>query len=642
MKKKLKSLKVHMVLPVIVMFLFIISMLTTLFTRAYISMIMQQEQDVNAAGFDTISRSVAPLINTSISEVRSIMADERVADYARLKYNSVEELIHARINCRDYLQTEISRHEGIFGVLFMRNDGSLFGVLPEGNFFLDDPEDNPLPKSMKTQILNASLGQTIWTGPVSGEALYGFENDNTPHNIMIAAWKSTDVRYGECYGLMLMDESVFEDLLSSMQDVKSTWRLFTADQTEIYHTGQEACRQPDRLISESNSGTVFDNENGQPVCTFSMTMTSPDWTLVREVSMEDYQQVIRRVRGWIFIIAAVVLLIALAVYRLWLKMFMRQFNTLLKGIIRMGEGELEPVESVPLTIGEFETMQTEINRTSLAPNHQMETIRRMEREQMEQENMIKAQEQIVKELSTARQIQKSVLPHIFPPFPERKEIVLFASMDPARDVGGDFYDFFFIDEDHLCLVIADVSGKGIPAALFMMFAKRIIEDFARIEHSVSEILEKTNDLLCSNNQAEMFVTVWIGILEISTGVMKASNAGHEYPAIKKWNGEFELFKDRHGFVIAGMEGVHYKEYELQMEPGDKIFVYTDGVPEAINENDEMFGVGRMIEALNSCKDDSPEDILPKMRMAVDEFAGNAEQFDDMTMMCLEYKGTHSE
>ncbi len=638
MKQKLKSLQVRMLLPVVVMTLFIVTMLTTLFSRAYISMILQQEQEVNAASFDTISRSITPLIASSIGEVRNILSDSRVSDYARLQYTSEVDLIHARISCRDYLRTEIARHEGIFGLLFMRKDGSIFGALPEGNFFLDDPEGNPLSEDMKAQILNAPRGQMIWAGPVPGAALYGFENAKTPQNIMIAAWKSVDVNYGECYVMVLMDETIFEKLFETMQDGKSTWHLFTAEQTEIYHTGQDACSNPERLISESNSETVFNDENGNPVSAFSMTMKSPSWTLVREVPMENYEQVIRRVRGAICLIAIVVLLIALAIYRLWLKGFMRQFNLLLKGIIRMGEGELEPMASVPYTIQEFETMQQEIDRTSLALNQQMDTIRRMEREQMEQENMIKEQERIVKELSTARQIQKSVLPHIFPPFPDRAEIDLFATMDPAKDVGGDFYDFYFIDEDHLCLVIADVSGKGIPAALFMMLSKRILEDLARQERTPSTILEKANDLLCDNNQAEMFVTVWLGILEISTGKLTAANAGHEFPAICEKGGSFELYKDKHGFVVGGMEGVHYKGYDLQLNPGDKLFVYTDGVPEATDGSGEMFGTDRMIETLSSCTDNTPKEILQGVRNAVDSFVGDAEQFDDLTMMCLEYKG----
>ena len=638
MKQKLKSLRVRMLLPVIVMTLFVVTMLTTLFSRAYISMILQQEQEAYEAGFDTISRSITPLINTSIVEVQRIMVDERVAGYARMQYASMKELYHARINCRDYMRSEIAHSEGVFGVLIMRQDASMFGTLPEGNFFWDDPEENPLPEDIKTQILNAPHGQTVWTGPVSGAVLYGFETDATPKSIMIAAWKSVDVRYGTCYGMLLIDETIFDNLFTPMQDGKSTWHFFTADRTEFYHTGQDACSNPDKLISKSNSGQIFDNEEGKPVCAFSMTMASPDWTLVREVSMENNEQVIRRVRTYICIIGGLVLLIALAIYRLWLKKFMSQFNTLLNGIIRMGKGELRPIESAPFTIGEFETMQQEIDQTSLALNNQMETIRRMERERMEQENMIREQERIVKELSTARQIQSSVLPHIFPPFPDRKEIDLYASMDPARDVGGDFYDFFFVDEDHLCLVIADVSGKGIPAALFMMFAKRIIEDFARIDHSASEILEKTNELLCSNNQADMFVTVWLGILEISTGILKAANAGHEYPAIRKKDGRFELYKDKHGFVIGGMEDVRYKEYSFQMNQGDKLFVYTDGVPEATAAGGEMFGTERMIAALNSCAEGSPMEILREVRSAVDAFVGDAEQFDDLTMMCLEYRG----
>ena len=609
MKQKLKSLQIRMLLPVIAMTLLIVVMLTTLFSRAYISMILQQEQEVNAAGFDSITRSITPLIETSVSEVRNIITDSRVSGYARLQYTSQVDLIRARISCKDYLRTEIERHEGIFGLLFMRQDGSLFGALPEGNFFLDDPKDNPLSEDMKTQILNAPRGQTIWAGPVSGASLYGFENKNTPKNIMIAAWKSVDASYGECYVMVLMDESIFSKLFAAMEDGKSTWHLFTADQTEIYHTGRDSCTDPGRLISESNSDTVFQDENGNPVSAFSMTLTSPDWTLVREVPMGNYEQMIRRVRRAIFLIAAVVLLIALAIYRLWLKGF-----------------------------GEFETMQQEIDRTSRALNQQMETIRQMEREKAEQENMIRQQEQIVKELRTARQIQKSVLPHIFPPFPERKEIDLFASMDPAKDVGGDFYDFYFIDEDHLCLVIADVSGKGIPAALFMMLSKRILEDFARQEHTPDQILEKANELLCDNNQAEMFVTVWLGILEISTGRLTASNAGHEYPAIFKKGGSFELYKDQHGFVLGGMEGMRYKSYDLQISPGDKLFVYTDGVPEATDAGGELFGTDRMIAALNSCAGDSPEQILHKVKNTVDTFVGSAEQFDDLTMMCLEYKG----
>ena len=247
-------------------------------------------------------------------------------------------------------------------------------------------------------------------------------------------------------------------------------------------------------------------------------------------------------------------------------------------------------------------------------------------------------ERISTELNMAARIQASMLPHSFPPFPDRKEFDLYASMDPAKEVGGDFYDFFLIDNDHLCLVMADVSGKGVPAALFMMISKVILQSCAMLGRSAGEILTKMNEAICSNNQTEMFVTAWVGILEISTGKLTAANAGHEYPVIKRADENFELFKDRHGFVIGGIAGMEYKEYELQLNSGDKLFLYTDGVPEATDENMELFGTGRMLSALNEAKDCTPEQILKNMRRAVDGFVKDAEQFDDLTMLCLEYKG----
>ena len=242
------------------------------------------------------------------------------------------------------------------------------------------------------------------------------------------------------------------------------------------------------------------------------------------------------------------------------------------------------------------------------------------------------------ELALATRIQAAMLPHNFPPFPERHEFDLYASMDPAKEVGGDFYDFFLIDEDHLCLVIADVSGKGIPAALFMMASKIILASCAMLGQSAAEILTKTNEAICSNNQAEMFVTVWLGILEISTGRLTAANAGHEFPALRRAGGDFELYKDRHGFVIGGMEGMRYKDYELQLSPGDKLFLYTDGVAEATDPENVLFGTERMLEALNTEPEAEPEQLLKNVRAAVDGFVREAPQFDDLTMLCLEYSG----
>ena len=245
---------------------------------------------------------------------------------------------------------------------------------------------------------------------------------------------------------------------------------------------------------------------------------------------------------------------------------------------------------------------------------------------------------IESELNLATSIQADMLPNIFPAFPERTEFDIYATMTPAKEVGGDFYDFFLIDDDHLCMVMADVSGKGIPAALFMMASKIILANNAMMGKSPAQILTDTNTAICSHNREEMFVTVWLGILEISTGKLTAANAGHEYPVIQKPDGAFALYKDKHGFVIGGMPGLQYKEYEMILEPGSKLFLYTDGIPEATDEKGEMFGTERMLAALNEADTAAPDGVISTVRGAVDAFVKQAEQFDDLTMLCTEYKG----
>jgi sigma-B regulation protein RsbU (phosphoserine phosphatase) len=246
-------------------------------------------------------------------------------------------------------------------------------------------------------------------------------------------------------------------------------------------------------------------------------------------------------------------------------------------------------------------------------------------------------EKSASELLIAARIQNDALPDTFPPFPDRKEIDIYASMDPAKEVGGDFYNFFFIDPDHLALVIADVSGKGVPGALFMMESNLVIAGRMWEVDKPSVILSEVNDYLSKSNHAQMFVTVWLGILEISSGHLYYANAGHEYPAICH-DGKFELLKDKHGLVLGGMESVRYTDYEIQLDKGDKIFIYTDGVPEATDKDNNLFGTDRMVDALNKNPKARPEEMLKNVRTAVDRFVGIAEQFDDLTMLCLEYRG----
>ena len=247
-------------------------------------------------------------------------------------------------------------------------------------------------------------------------------------------------------------------------------------------------------------------------------------------------------------------------------------------------------------------------------------------------------ERIGTELALARRIQEDMLPDNFTQFQDRGEFDIYASMRPAKEVGGDFYDFFLVDRDHLGLVIADVSGKGVPAALFMMMTKIMVQNFTMSGYSPKEVLENVNEQICSNNKEQMFITVWLGVLDLKTGILKAANAGHEYPILKQPQGAFELLKDSHSFVVGGMEGIRYKEYELQFVSGSKLFLYTDGLTEANNISEELFGTDRVLEALDEAAGQSVEEILDHVHDRVDAFVGKAPQFDDLTMMCLTYYG----
>ena len=274
------------------------------------------------------------------------------------------------------------------------------------------------------------------------------------------------------------------------------------------------------------------------------------------------------------------------------------------------------------------------------------TVKDMERDLQDHEQnltRIAAEKQrISTELALANKIQADMLPNIFPAFPDRDEFNIYASMTPAKEVGGDFYDFFFIDHDRLAMVIADVSGKGIPAAMFMVMAKGIIETQCMSGKTPAEILADVNKMICAKNHEKMFVTVWLGILDLRSGELTAANAGHEYPVIKEPDSDFEVMHDKHGFVIGGFKRMKYEDYIIKMKPGSKLFVYTDGVTEATDADDRLFGVERTVLSLNKAKNASPQTLLETVDADVREFAGDAEQFDDLTMMCVEYYGNHAD
>jgi len=250
-------------------------------------------------------------------------------------------------------------------------------------------------------------------------------------------------------------------------------------------------------------------------------------------------------------------------------------------------------------------------------------------------------ERIGAELDIAKHIQASMLPCIFPAFPERKEFDIYATMEPAKEVGGDFYDFFMVDDTHLAIVMADVSGKGVPAALFMVIGKTLIKDHTTPGRDLGKVFTEVNQLLCESNSEELFITAFEGVLDLVTGEFVYVNAGHEMPFICKAGGDFEPYKIRAAFVLAGMEGMKYRAGSMMLELGDKIFQYTDGVTEATNLQNELYGMNRLGAILNKVKNGTPNDILPAVKKDIDEFVGAADQFDDITMLCLEYKARMS-
>ena len=254
----------------------------------------------------------------------------------------------------------------------------------------------------------------------------------------------------------------------------------------------------------------------------------------------------------------------------------------------------------------------------------------------ELEKVTAERERINTELRVAKKIQEDMLPKKFPAFPWRNEFDVYALNVPAKEVGGDFYDFFLVDEDHLAIVIGDVSGKGVPAALFMVITKTLIKNQTQLGKSPSEVFTTVNNQLYEGNDENMFVTAWMGILEINTGRFTYVNAGHTSPLYKNANNDYNWLKSEPGFVLAGIENFRYYEHEINLKQGDRVYLFTDGVTEAINNNDELFGDSRLQETMNNKKDLSLEELSNYIKDQIDIFIGNQEQFDDITMLLMEY------
>ena len=311
----------------------------------------------------------------------------------------------------------------------------------------------------------------------------------------------------------------------------------------------------------------------------------------------------------------------IVVYFLIKKLIVDNMVKINRSLAKITSGNLDTVVDVR-TNEEFASLSDDINSTVL-------TLKRY---------IAEAAARIDKELEFAKAIQHSAIPMVFPPYPAHGEFDIYATMDTAKEVGGDFYDFYFVGENKLGFLIADVSGKGIPAAMFMMTAKTLIKGYAESGKSVDEVFTIANAKLCESNEAGMFVTAWMGILDITTGLLEFANAGHNPPLVKHADGRFEFLKSKSGFILAGMEGMKYRRNELVLSPGDEIYLYTDGVTEATNAENALYGEERLANLLNTMHGLSGEALCRAVKADIDAFAGDAPQSDDITMLYLKYNG----
>ena len=396
---------------------------------------------------------------------------------------------------------------------------------------------------------------------------------------------------------------------------------------QLVHVGDRACYMsacPMDTVGWSLVSVIDEAAVREPT-----VMMQNQYQAINEEAMGGFEDNIRRALQTLIVLLLVIVALAIAAALTVAKRIVKPLNTITERVAALGGNNLRfRMEDVYRTGDEIEVLAEAFSNLSGKTLQYVEEIK----------NVTAEKERIGAELGMAKAIQASQLPHLFPAFPDRGEFDIYATMTPAKEVGGDFYDFFLLDDDHIGLVIADVAGKGVPAALFMMVSRLLIRNRLQSGESPSMALANVNDQLMEGNEAEMFVTVWLAVLEISTGKGVVSNAGHEHPVLRRADGQYELVKYRHSPAVAIFPDMAYEEHTFELHPGDSIFVYTDGVVEASNENEELFGTKRLLEALNKEPGAAPEQILHNVRDEIIGFVDEAEQFDDVTMMCLQYSG----
>ena len=419
----------------------------------------------------------------------------------------------------------------------------------------------------------------------------------------------------------------------------------------IFDPGKkETLRLVGREILERKNGivSVGDGESAEYIA--FATIDSTDWTLcimspvssviqpaveIRENIDQNTENVVNTVTAGIMNVIQSCLLLS-ALILLFVTMFTGNFSKRISDPLKQLEADVHLISGGNLDSRTKVNTDDEIGSLASSFNHMTDSLQKYI---ADLKDVTAKEERIAGELSAASAIQTSMLPRNFDDFTGQKEYDLYAVMVPAKEVGGDFYDFFLVDDDHIALVIADVSGKGVPASLFMAISRTLIKNRAQQGDTPAEILKNVNAQLCEGNEAGLFVTVWVAVIEISTGRGIAANAGHEHPALKRANGQYELIEYRHSPAVATFDNISFREHAFELHPGDSLFVYTDGVTEATNTKNEMFGTDRLLVSLNRHQDATPHELLQTVRQDINTFVGDAPQFDDITMLGFHYTGT---
>jgi len=504
-------------------------------------------------------------------------------------------------------------------------DEAVGKVRLDDTFFMDEYDYHSMNWYREVSENISRPYQVVWTKP--------YIDDSGSYSLMTTAGAGAFDERGLLIAVSTLDWEI-EEVIHQLSEIKPTRNSFV-----LLCAPEKNCiisnTYTDGGAGEPLSGLGWDYKAdrfalyGTEYMNFNRILDN-GWLLsVYVPENEIFEEVESRNNRFSTIITGAFLILLTSAAYLLSRLINRPLRKLTSGVTELGGGDLDKQIEIR-SKDEFGTLAAAFNKMTVDLKTSIEQNARERAEK----------ERIGAELSIATQIQANMLPCIFPAFPHRTEFDIYASMEPAKEVGGDFYDFFMVDDNTLAVVIADVSGKGVPAALFMVIAKTLIKNNAQGGKSPKEVFETVNNILCENNEAGMFVTAFMGYLDIPSGKFTYVNAGHNPPLIKKEDGKYEFLKTKSGFVLAGMEDMVYKQQEIAFYPNDELFLYTDGVTEAVNHKYALFGDPRLLETTDKYIDLPPKEFTVSVKREIDKFADGAEQADDITMLVMRYVGIY--